>query len=66
MLIPLIPFEKWATLKFLHDDDNYDNDKDDDQAITIDQHFLQNRNAKNQFSALCHMCGEQILIDIIF
>ena len=35
--------EKWATLKFLHD--NNDND-DNDLAITITLDFLRNRRAK--------------------
>ena len=42
MLIPIILFEKWAKLKFLHDDD----DNEDDLAITIAQLFLQNRPIK--------------------
>ena len=38
-------FEKWAILKFLHGDDN-DNNDDDDLAIRIARLFLQNRRYK--------------------
>ena len=35
-MIPLILFELWATLKFLHDNnDNDNNDDDTEVAITI-------------------------------
>ena len=44
VLIPSVLFEKWATLKFLHvDNNNYDNDL----AITIAWLFLRNRQSQN-------------------
>ena len=46
-LKPMIIFEKWATLKLLHDnDDNIDNY---DLVILIAQLFLPNRQSKNDF-----------------
>ena len=51
MLISEIPFEKWATLKILHDDGNNDDDEndednDDNLPSTIAGLFLRNRQAK--------------------
>ena len=41
VLIPLMLFHLWATLKFLHNDNS-------DLAITIAQLFLRNRQANNE------------------
>ena len=43
MMIPLILFDKWAMLKFSHD-----NNKNDDLAITIARLFLSKQTSKQQ------------------
>ena len=49
-------FEKSATLKILHDDDN-----DDDLPFTIAELFLRNRQAKNIFGLVNFFLSNQKL-----
>ena len=55
MLIPLILFEYWATVKFLHDAD--DDDKDDDDKLVIK---IAHRQAKNVLHKYCFLEQETL------